>query len=323
MQVLQLPQVRARSVEPRQRTCAPRDPERTVEPVTTPETADLLEVLVVTGLSGAGRSTAARHLEDLGFFVVDNLPLGLLGPMVELALQGTEFHRLAVVADLRSPTFPERLSAAIEEVRAKGVRCQTLFLEASDAELALRFETARRPHPLSEEGRVVEAIAAEREILREIRQHSDLVLDTTNLNTYQLRDRLVATYSSTKPPLHLSVVSFGFKNGPLTDACLLLDCRFIPNPHWVPELRPGTGKDAPVRDYVMSQAGVAELLDAYTRTLRIVAEGYAEQGRQNLVVGVGCTGGRHRSVAVTEELVKRLTDLGLDASSTHRDLPKK
>lgn len=278
------------------------------------------ELVILTGMSGAGRSTAARHLEDLGFFVVDNLPLGLLSPMVELALSG-EAKRLAVVADLRSRSFPALFSAMLEDL-PPGVKCKVVFLEASDSALEQRFETSRRPHPLAEGGRTQDAVRLEKDLLLPLRAEADLIIDTSGLNVYQLRDRLADAFGKEAAPLHLSVVSFGFKNGVLGDACLLLDCRFIPNPHWVPELRPGTGKDSAVRDYVFSQEGVGELLDSYTTVLRIAADGYAAQGRQNLVVGVGCTGGRHRSVAVTEELVHRLRENGYSASSVHRDLPR-
>ena len=279
-----------------------------------------LELVVVTGMSGAGRLTAAHCLEDLGWFVVDNLPPSLVPALVDLAV-GSEgaVTKVAVVTDTRSLPFSGELTGALEGVRASA---RVLFLEASDEALVRRFDSVRRPHPLQGDGRLVDGIARERELLRDLRDAADLVIDTSVLNVYELRARVAAAFDAeaAAAPLQLTVMSFGYKYGLPVDADLVVDCRFLPNPHWVPELRPQTGKDAPVRDYVLGQPGAADFLDRYESVVRLLADGYLREGKRYVLLAVGCTGGKHRSVAMTEALSARLVADGLDVTVQHRDL---
>ena len=285
------------------------------------------QLVVVTGLSGAGRSTAGKSLEDLGYYVVDNLPPALLPTLVDLGERAAgDLRRIAVVADVRSRGFSCDLQATLDEVAARGVTPRVLFLEASDDALVRRFESVRRPHPLQGDGRLVEGIQRERVLLRDLRARADLVLDTTLLNVHQLRARVVAAFGQedTAPRLHLAVESFGYKYGLPVDADLVLDCRFLPNPHWVPELRPLTGQDAPVRDHVLSQPGAGAFLDRAEALLRLLFAGYASEGKHYALLALGCTGGKHRSVAMSEQLAARLADWAPpeapDVSVVHRDL---
>ncbi|MCU1602462.1 MAG: hypothetical protein JWO22_3171 [Frankiales bacterium] len=281
------------------------------------------ELVVVTGLSGAGRSTAAHHLEDLGWFVIDNLPPSLLGTMVDLAV-GSEgaVEKVCVVTDTRSRPFAGDLATALAELAARGTRARVLFLEASDEALVRRFDSVRRPHPLQDSGGLVEGIAEERELLRETRAAADLVLDTSLLNVYALRERVGAAFDekASAAPLQLTLTSFGYKYGLPVDADLVVDCRFLPNPHWVPELRAQTGLQEPVRDYVLSREGAGEFLDRYEGLVKLLAEGYLREGKRYALLAVGCTGGKHRSVAMSEELGRRLRADGLEIVVQHRDL---
>ena len=286
-------------------------------------TAPGLEVIVVTGLSGAGRSTAAKCLEDLGWFVVDNLPPSLLSTMVDLGSRSQgAVSKIAVVADVRSRAFSSDLRTAIDETERRGVHPRVLFLEASDEALVRRFESVRRPHPLQGDGRLVDGIAAERALLLDLRGDADLVLDTSLLNVHELRGKVAAAFGgpADNDALHVTILSFGFKYGLPVDADLVVDCRFLPNPHWVPELRPKTGRDEAVRDYVLAQPGAKEFLDRYEGVLELVTEGYKREGKRYVLLAVGCTGGKHRSVAISEELASRLDAAGTDVTVTHRDL---
>ncbi len=282
-----------------------------------------LQLAVVTGLSGAGRSTAAKCLEDLGWFVVDNLPPGLLTPMVEL---GERSHgavdRVAVVVDVRGRAFSSDMRADLEQLERRGVAPRVLFLEASDESLVRRFDSVRRPHPLQGDGTLVDGIARERALLRDLRGEADLVLDTTTLNVHELRAKVVAAFADGRGSsgLQLTVLSFGYKYGLPVDADVVLDCRFLPNPHWVPELRPQTGRDAPVRDHVLSQDGAREFLDRAEGLMRLLAEGYVREGKRYAELAVGCTGGKHRSVTMAEQLVQRLAGPGVAVAVVHRDL---
>jgi UPF0042 nucleotide-binding protein len=289
--------------------------------MTTPATS--LQLVVVTGLSGAGRSTAAKCLEDLGWFVVDNLPPALLPTMVDLGSRSQgAVGRIAVVVDVRSRAFSSDLRTALDEIERHGVHPRVLFLEANDEALVRRFESVRRPHPLQGEGRLVDGIVRERDLLRDLRGAADLVLDTSVLNVHELRAKVAAGFgdATDEARLHLTVLSFGFKYGLPVDADLVADVRFLPNPHWVPDLRPHTGKDAAVRDFVLAQDGAVDFLDRYEELLRLVFSGYEREGKRYALVAVGCTGGKHRSVAMTEQLAGRLAGDGVDVQVVHRDL---
>jgi RNase adapter protein RapZ len=290
----------------------------TVAGVPTP----VLRMTVITGLSGAGRSTAAKCLEDLGWFVVDNLPPSLLPTMAELGGRAqAAVSRIAAVVDVRSRGFTSDLQTAIDDLKRRGLSPRVLFLEASDETLVRRFEGVRRPHPLQGDGRLVDGIARERELLADLRGAADLVLDTSRLNVHELRAQVSSALGlEEETSLQATVVSFGYKYGLPVDADAVVDCRFLPNPHWVPELRPHTGRDGPVRDYVLGQPGALEFLDGYTTLLRLVTTGYLREGKRFATLAVGCTGGKHRSVVMAEELGRRLAEEGIDVRVIHRDL---
>ena len=282
-----------------------------------------VDLVVVTGLSGAGRSTTAKCLEDLGWFVVDNLPPALLGTMVDLGERSRgQVSRIAVVADVRSLAFTSDLRTALAEIDAGEARVRVVFLEASEEALVRRFESNRRPHPLQGDGRLVDGIEAERALLRDLRGEADLVLDTSVLNVHELRTKVAAAFGEEGQAarLALTLMSFGYKYGLPVDADLVVDCRFLPNPHWVEELRPQTGQDKPVRDYVLAQPAAGEFLERYEGLVRLLAEGYEREGKKYVLLAVGCTGGKHRSVAMAEELARRLAGPGLDVQVRHRDL---
>ena len=285
------------------------------------EGAHLPDLAIITGMSGAGRSTTANVLEDLGWFVVDNLPPALLPTLAELGGRSRgDVARMAAVVDVRSRAFFADLTAALAQLAADGSDPRIIFLEASDDSLVRRHEAVRRPHPLQGDGRLVDGIAREREMLRDLRAEADIVLDTTDLNVHELGAKVLAAFDQDERGLHATVMSFGFKYGLPVDADLVVDCRFLPNPHWVPELRPLNGTDEPVRAYVMAQQGADEFLDTYERLLTIIGDGYQREGKRYATIAVGCTGGKHRSVAVTEELARRLAGHGVEASVVHRDL---
>ncbi|MDA3627488.1 RNase adapter RapZ [Saccharopolyspora oryzae] len=282
-----------------------------------------IEVAVVSGLSGAGRSTAAKCLEDLGWFVVDNLPPELIATMVELGARSSgAVTRVAVVMDVRSRAFTEDLGAVIKDLDARGYKPKVVFLEATDEVLIRRFEGVRRSHPLQGEGRLADGIAAERSLLSRLRSEADLVLDTSNLSVHQLRSKIedaFGTEASTRT--RVTVLSFGYKYGLPMDADLVMDCRFLPNPFWIPELREFNGLDDEVRNYVLGQEGAEEFLQSYQQLLRLVGAGYHREGKRYLTLALGCTGGKHRSVALTEELARRLAeDDGMMVKTVHRDL---
>ncbi|WP_134766149.1 RNase adapter RapZ [Nocardioides sp. 1609] len=286
-----------------------------------PSTNDRGEVVVVTGMTGAGRSTAAKELEDLGYFVVDNLPPSLLPEVVRLVdeTQGRT-QPVAVVVDVRSGSFFGTLRSLLAR-GATGRRTTLLFLDAADDVLVRRQEAARRPHPLQASGRLLDGLARERRVLADLRADADLVIDTTALNVHQLTDRVAEAFGTPETTaLKVTVVSFGFKYGIPVDADYLADMRFLPNPFWVPELRSHTGRDSDVADYVKAQPGAAEFLDAYLPVLTGVAEGYLREGKRFMRVAIGCTGGKHRSVAMSEEITRRLVAAGLEAKPVHRDL---
>jgi UPF0042 nucleotide-binding protein len=280
------------------------------------------EIVIITGLSGAGRSTAAKSLEDLDWFVADNIPVGLLPTMADLARRAKgAVPRLAAVVDVRSRAFSTDLKSAVSDLHGRGVRPYVVFLEASDDTLVRRFDSVSRPHPLQEGGRVVDGIAAERELLQPLRAEADLVLDTSALNVHELRARMQDAFASEgETALRVNVVSFGFKYGLPVDADMVADCWFLPNPHWIAELAPLTGLDGPVRNYVLGQPGATDFLDAYVKAVQIALAGYDRAGRHFVVLAVGCTGGKHRSVAMAEEVTSRLSGSWAGIQVSHRDL---
>jgi len=285
---------------------------------------DQTDIVVITGMSGAGRSTAAKSLEDLGWFVVDNLPPGLLPTMVDLAARSNgAVSRMAAVVDVRSRAFSTDLKSAINDLSVRGATARVVFLEAAEDTLVRRFDSERRPHPLQGTDRVTDGIAAERELLREVRSDADLLIDTSRLNVHELRARMRNFFGGgTATGVRLSIVSFGYKYGLPVDADLVADCRFLPNPHWIAELAPMTGQDAPVRDYVLAQPGAEKFLHYYTELLRVVLPGYEREGKRFVTLAVGCTGGKHRSVAMADQLAVRVEEAaGIGTVQVvHRDL---
>lgn len=279
------------------------------------------ELLLLTGMSGAGRSTVAHALEDSGWYVVDNLPPSLVPGLV----QTSDSPRIAVVVDVRTGKYFDDLSSAIKELRNAGVNYRMLFLDASDQALVQRFESTRRPHPLQGNGRIVDGIIKERVRLEEFRADADQVIDTSNLNVHQLEKRINEFFKSDGATgVRINVLSFGYKYGIPVDSDLVLDCRFIPNPHWVPELRPKTGQSEEVSAYVLSQEGVSETIANYSTLLKKMSGGYLREGKKYITLAVGCTGGKHRSVAIAEEIAKQLTgkfaDFEIEAHAVHRDV---
>jgi len=282
-----------------------------------------LEVTVLTGMSGAGRSTAADALEDLGFFVIDNLPPALIAKVAELARSGAQPHRYALVVDVRSGT-PNELMAAIAELRSTGATARVLFLDASDEVLVRRFESTRRPHPLSAASGIADGIAAERALLANLKSSADVVVDTSDLNVHTLRDRLRPLFAEpgAETGLQITITSFGYKHGLPLDVDMLLDCRFLPNPHWVDELRPLTGRDAAVREYVLGQPGADEFINRVDDLFAQLLPGFMNEGKAYLSIGIGCTGGHHRSVAVAEELARRFGERNVNVRVVHRDVER-
>jgi UPF0042 nucleotide-binding protein len=291
--------------------------------MTTEQPESGLDVTVITGMSGAGRSEAADVLEDLGFFVIDNLPPALIGKVAELARGGGRPHRYGLVVDVRSGVFIEDLGAALADLRASGATTRVLFLDASDETLVRRFEATRRRHPLAVTDRVHEGIQKERALLGELKGSADVVLDTTQLNVHELRDRLVDIFSSElSSELQVSIVSFGYKHGLPLDVDLVFDCRFLPNPHWIEALRPLDGRDEPVRDYVLGQSDTKLFLEELRRLFELTLPAYEREGKSYLSIAIGCTGGKHRSVAIAEELGNVLVGLGSNPSVRHRDVER-
>ena len=281
------------------------------------------ELLILTGMSGAGRSTVAHALEDLGWYVVDNLPPALLPSLAEQAL---ETHAaLAVVVDVRGGKFFDELNNSLAKLKSSAVPYRLLFLDASDQALVQRFESTRRPHPLQAKDRIVDGIARERAKLEEIRAQADVVIDSSNLNVHQLEKRTSEIFAAGMlASLRINVLSFGYKYGIPVDSDLVLDCRFIPNPHWIPELRPLNGLDAPVSAKVLGSEGVADFVKSYVGVVKQMIPGYFREGKKYVTIAIGCTGGKHRSVAIAEEIAKQListsADLEISAHATHRDV---
>ena len=282
------------------------------------------ELLILTGMSGAGRSTVAHSLEDLGWYVVDNVPPSLLPALAKQSSDG-ELPALAVVVDVRGGKFFDDLNAALANLKNDGIAFRLLFLDASDQSLVARFESTRRPHPLQGGDRISDGIDRERAKLHELRESADVVIDTSNLNVHQLAKRTSEIFAEGMiEGVRLNILSFGYKYGIPVDADLVLDCRFIPNPHWVPELRPLTGLDQAVSDRVFSNEGVTEFVGDYVKLIKDMLPGYIREGKKYLTIAIGCTGGKHRSVAISTEIAKQLgqtgTDLAISAHAVHRDL---
>jgi UPF0042 nucleotide-binding protein len=278
------------------------------------------EVVLVTGMSGAGRSTAARALEDLGWFVVDNLLPRLIPDTVAALGEDSTIAHVAVVVDVRGGQFFDDTEEAVTELRQRGVDVRILFLEASDESLVRRFESSRRPHPLQEGERLVDGLRRERALLSDLRGDADLVIDTSNLNVHDLRRKVEAAFTVEDSRLRATVMSFGFKYGIPVDADVVLDARFLPNPHWIPGLKELTGLDAPVNDYVLEFAAARSFLDRAAALLDLMADGYLREGKRYVTIAVGCTGGKHRSVALSENLATRLVKQGVETLVVHRDL---
>lgn len=292
------------------------------EAVITEGTRADTDLVIVTGLSGGGRSTVARALENVGYYVVDNLPQTLLIEMAELAFAaGGTARRTAMVLDVRSRAFSTDLTGAVKALRDRGFSPRIVFVDADDKTLIRRFESVRRAHPLQGDGRLSDGIAAERDLLLDAREQADVLIDTTHMNVNQLRSRVEEMFAGEDAlRLKVTALSFGFKYGLPPDADFVLDARFLPNPYWVPELKELTGRDEDVSKYVLGQHGARTFVETYARLINATAPGFEREGKRYLTVAVGCTGGKHRSVAIVEELARRLREVRLSATAQHRDL---
>ena len=287
--------------------------------------ADGFEVMLITGMSGAGRSHAANALEDMGWYVIDNLPPKLLIPLVDMMTSsGSKVHKLAAVIDVRSRGYFDDLFAVLAHIDELGVKTRILFLDASDSVLIKRYESVRRPHPLQRGGRLIDGIREERELLSHLKDCADIIIDTSTLSIHQLSTKLyeglLGKGSST---VAVHIFSFGFKYGMPMDADFVADMRFLPNPFWVPQLRDLTGKDKPVSDYVLENPAAVAFLDAYEKALLTAIDGFAKEDKHYVTIAVGCTGGQHRSVAVSIELARRLRLHGLQVTVSARELQRR
>ena len=283
------------------------------------------EVLVITGMSGAGKSTVSHALEDLGWYVVDNLPPAMIANLCEMASQNT--NSIAVVIDVRGGEFFDDLTKSLSDLAEGNINRRILFVDASDEALVRRFESTRRPHPLQGPDRILEGITKERIQLQEVRSAADYVIDSSALNIHQLEAKIDQIFSTASDlDLRVNILSFGYKYGIPVDADLVMDCRFIANPHWIPELRPLTGLDKPVSDNVLSSKNVQDFLEKYQSLFETMAVGFTQEGRKYLTLAIGCTGGKHRSVAISEELARRFAQSEpvngkrISAQAVHRDL---
>jgi UPF0042 nucleotide-binding protein len=283
------------------------------------------QLLIVTGMSGAGRSTVGNSLEDLGWYVVDNLPPQMLGPIADLfTITKTPVPRLAVIIDVRGGEFFSELEENLALLGGKAVNVRVLYLEANDSTIVKRFEQVRRPHPLQGDGTILDGIAEERKRLLALRESADVVMDTSDLNVHQLSTKTAEHFSvDSSVKLQLTVMSFGYKYGIPADADNVADARFIPNPFWNEELRPFTGLDKQVSEYVLAQTGAKEFIDSYAKALQPVLDGYLRENKHYATIAIGCTGGKHRSVAVSTKLAELLSKNNeYTVTVRHRDLGK-
>ena len=287
-----------------------------------PDPADSFEVLLITGMSGAGRTHAADALEDMGWYVVDNMPPKLLIPLVDMMTSsGSKVHKLAAVVDVRSRSYFDDLSEVLSHLDDLGVKTRILFLDASNEVLIKRYESVRRPHPLQHGNRLIDGILEERTLLANLKEHADMVIDTSSLSIHQLSTKLYEALLGSGPTtVSVHIFSFGFKYGIPIDADFVADVRFLPNPYWVPSLRELTGLDKPVSDYVLSSKGAKEFLDAYQRAISTAIDGYAREDKHYVTIAIGCTGGQHRSVAMSNALAERLRAQGLSVTVSAREL---
>lgn len=296
-----------------------------------PAPANAFEVSLITGMSGAGRSHAADCLEDMGWYVVDNMPPRLLVPLVDMMTNagGTNsdsagVHKLAAVIDVRSRAYFDDLNEVLSHLDDLGVKTRVLFLDANDDVLVTRYEQVRRPHPLQHGNSLIDGIGEERELLESLKERADITIDTSHLNIHQLSTKLYeALLGSGASTVSVHIFSFGFKYGTPTDADFVADVRFLPNPYWVPSMRELTGQDKPVSDYVLSSKGADEFLDAYEKALMTAIDGYAKEDKHFVTIAIGCTGGQHRSVAMSEALAARIRSHGLEVSVSARELHKR
>lgn len=280
-----------------------------------------IDVILVTGMSGAGRSTATRALEDIGWFVVDNLPPTLMTNVVDYVAQRTGSRKVAVVADVRGGQLFDELRESLVAIKDAGHDLRVLFLEAGDEALVRRYESSRRPHPLQRNDSLLGAVQRERKLLSDLRADSDLVIDTSNLNVHELRRSIEASFGDDDHvALRATVMSFGFKYGIPVDADLVADLRFLPNPYWDPNLKDLTGLDSAVNDYVVATDQAQDFLAKYAELIDLVEDGYLREGKRFVTIAMGCTGGKHRSVAMAENLSARLVKSGVEVRVVHRDL---
>ena len=280
-----------------------------------------IDVILVSGMSGAGRSTATRALEDLGWFVVDNLPPTLISEVVDYVTARAGLTKVAVVADVRGGKLFEELRDSLMGIKSAGHDLRVLFLEAGDEALVRRYESSRRPHPLQRDDNILAAVQRERELLGDLRAESDLVIDTTNLNVHELRRAIESAFGDDDHvALRATIMSFGFKYGIPVDADLVADMRFLPNPYWDKDLKELTGLDQAVNDYVVGQPEAQSFLDNYASLISLVEDGYLREGKRFVTIAIGCTGGKHRSVAMVENLSARLVKNGVETRVVHRDL---
>lgn len=285
---------------------------------------ETLELVIITGMSGAGKTVAMQSFEDMGYYCIDNMPPNLLPTFWKLVRESGQFSKIALVMDLRMKDFFEEINAAITKMdNTSHITTRIVFLDATNEELVSRYKETRRSHPLAKNDRTIEGIKTERELLQSIRKKAQLVIDTSNLTPRELRDRLIQKFKTKeKEMFRVEMVSFGFKYGLPIDSDVVMDVRFLPNPHYIPELRPQTGLDEEVYEYVMHQTETEQFYKKFTDLLDITLPGYKKEGKSNLTIAIGCTGGKHRSVALVERIAKKIKADGYPVNISHRDKDK-